>query len=344
MNHTIHNATSGERILRLAGWGERLTCFTAALGTWLADRNPRWWQPLLEDGLPCLAIRRTENHWLFAHSVRPWMPALGLQFQASNSWETAKNALLEEIDAQGCVIVAADVWGLPWHAGYQNRHAPHWIVLRADEQGYFIEDPLEMMTLEGVQKGQCVDVELSDCPTILRALTPTIPIFELRERSIAGSKPLATNMQYRWLQCIPAKPEEYSTDMIKGADACHALANHFDANGQKSDAYAQADDLWQALRQRELALAAADHDPELVDRAAREHLATCVDHWRRIPPLLMHASLRAQSGDAQPAKLLSAELRRLANLEGYELNLSNRKLSNRKQAQAPQNKRVGDSV
>lgn len=311
----MQNFTSSERGLQLEGWGGHLTCFTAALGTWLAGRESRWWRPLLEGG-PSLAIRHEGDHWLFAHSLRPWMPALGLRFQASDSWDEAQEALQAEMEAQGSVIVAADVWGLPWHGGYQQRHAPHWIVLRSDERGHFIEDPLEMMTLEGLQSGQCVDIELAACGATLRALCPVDPVFELRELSIAGSHPLATQMRYRWLQCVTAKAEDYPAGMLEGADACNALAEHFDAHGTAPEAYAQADDLWQALRQRELAIAAAESDAELMSTAAREHWETATEGWRRIPPLLMHASLRAQSGDAEPARLLSAELRRLAAFEG----------------------------
>jgi hypothetical protein len=311
----MRNSALPERVLRLAGWGGRLTCFTAALGTSLAGRDPRWWRPLLEGG-PGLAIRHVGDHWLFAHSARPWMPALGLRFQARDDWEEAKAALLAEIDGQGSVIVAADIWGLPWHGGYQRRHAPHWIVLRADEHGHFIEDPLEMMTLEGMQGGQCVDVDLDACEPILRALCPVDPIFELRERSIAGSKPLALQMRYRWLQHVAPEAEEYPAGMIQGAAACDALADHFDAHGSRPEAYAQADDLWQAVRQRELAVAAAEFDPTLMSPGERSHWEAAIERWRRIPPLLMHASLRAQSKDPQPAKLLSAELRRLAEFEG----------------------------
>lgn len=311
--------------LRLQGWGERLTCFTAALGTWLTDRCYPWWEPLLAGG-PTLIVSRRGDCWLFEHAPHPWMPSLGLEFTGSDRWDRVSVALREEIEHAGSVIIAADVYRLPWHRGHQRWHAPHWLVVRGEAELAYVEDPLDMTTPEGVQSSQLVCFPWDELREIARALDPVSKIFELREQSIAGPMDIALASSYRWLRSAariggklrePCVTPMAPYGSLRGPDACRALADFYDAAGDDDRAYTQADDLWQAVRQRELAAAAAALEPMPLGIAAKVHWEAAVTEWRRVPPLLLHARLRAKSGASDPAKHLSAALRRAAEYEGH---------------------------
>jgi hypothetical protein len=102
---------------------------------------------------------------------------------------------------------------------------------------------------------------------------------------------------------------------VQGAAACRTLADHYDSAGHIPQSYAQAEDLWQAVRQRELAAAAAEDESMPIGVEGRLHWRAAVAEWRRIPALLLHARLRAQAGTADPARHLSAALRRVADYE-----------------------------
>jgi hypothetical protein len=78
----------------------------------------------------------------------------------------------------------------------------------------------------------------------------------------------------------------------------------------------QADDLWQALRQRELLVAAGEVDPDLVPQAVREHWRAGVVLWRRIPPVLMDARLRVEDGMPINCGRIAEVLEAVAEFEG----------------------------
>jgi len=303
-------------------WGERLTCFTAALGVWLACRQRHWWRPLVAGG-PFLGLQQMGRYWLFEHSPSPWLPGLGLRMTGADEWSEARSGLMAEMQSEGAVIVAGDVWYLPWHRGFCRWHAPHWFVLQEDANGVFVDEPMDMMTPEGPQHPECVRVESAMLCKCARSLQPVNEVFHLRELSIAGTKELVSEAHYRWLEKTPQHAQIQKASVpshrLRGAAACLALADFFETRGEDESAYEQADDLWQALRQRELTVGALEHDAEIGGDEVRLHWRESIEEWRKIPVLLLHAKLRAGRGTSRPVAMLGAALRRVAEFEDRQL-------------------------
>ena len=103
------------------------------------------------------------------------------------------------------------------------------------------------------------------------------------------------------------RPGRVEPTRLVGPDAINGLAIRFRMAPPDDPIHRQADDLWQALRQRELVVAAAEADPELVPPAVRDHWRRAVAGWRRIVPPLMQARSRAGSGPpVDPRQLADA--------------------------------------
>ncbi|MFI9502947.1 hypothetical protein [Nocardia sp. NPDC052566] len=300
----------------LATHGDKLSCFTAALaGTLAARGESRWWRPLLADG-PLLAVRPVDDDLLlFEHHAAPLLPALGLRINGNDEWDVAYAAIEEQVAGHGSAVVLADIFHLPWQRGYQRWHAPHWLALVATVDGWTVEDPLTMTTELGLQTGRRIPVPGK---AELRAWSASLPAGEtvalLREQAMAGTAEIHAGRTYRWLEAGPIAPLAPRSDRLAGADALTALASRYQFATTAAD-FAQIDDIWQALRQRELLLWAADLDPGLLGAAERAHWEHAVARWRTLPPLLMHAGTRARSGGTVRTALIAETLRELA---GYE--------------------------
>ncbi|WP_167769065.1 BtrH N-terminal domain-containing protein [Nocardia sp. CS682] len=309
----------------LAPHGDKLTCFTAALASALVARGEtRWWRPLLAGG-PTLAVSPAEDDLLlFEHDATPPLPALGLRVNGTDDWATAYHALEEQVAERGSVVLLADIFHLPWQHGYQRWHAPHWLAIVETLDGWVVEDPLTMTTELGKQAGQRVPVlsaaELRDWSVGLGA-DDTVAL--LRERAMAGSNAIHAGRTYRWLESHPVAPLSPREDRLVGGDALVALASRYQFAATPDD-FTQLDDLWQALRQRELLLWAADLDPELLDADGRDHWERAVTQWRKLPPLLMHARMRAAAGRTAHTAHIAETLLSLAEFEGKHLAFAHR--------------------
>ena len=285
----------------LAGWSGFVTCYTAALGTWIAADAERWWRPLLASG-PVLRVRPSGELFAFDHHAAAPCPALGLSLRTACDWAAAWAGLCAEAGARGRVVVACDTFSLPWQPGYARSHAPHWIVLRAAGDAWLVDDPLELASETGRQRPVRVSVAASDLEHVLRALPAGDRVHALRESSVLGLDDPRLGEPYRWLAAdrapVPAQP--LAAAPAVSAASLALLARHFRDHGSDPAAYRQADDMWQALRQRELAAAAArreDGAPGMPQAAAWEQVLLA---WRKLPPLLMLAGLSA--GTARSAK------------------------------------------
>ncbi|GAA5090732.1 BtrH N-terminal domain-containing protein [Nocardia iowensis] len=304
----------------LATHGDKLTCFTAALASALVARGVnRWWRPLLAGG-PTLAVSPAEDDLLlFEHDGTPPLPALGLRVNGADDWATAYHALEEQVAEHGSVVLLADIFHLPWQRGHQRWHAPHWLAIVETIDGWLVEDPLTMTTELGPQTGQRVPVlsaaELRGWSTGLGA-GDTVAL--LREQAMAGSRDIHIGRTYRWLEAQPSEPSPPREGRLVGADALVALASRYQFASTPDD-FTQLDDLWQALRQRELLLWAAEFDPEVLDAAGRDHWERAVAQWRKLPPLLMHARMRAAAGGTVQTGLIAETLLSLAEYEGKHL-------------------------
>ncbi|MEU0874523.1 hypothetical protein [Nocardia brasiliensis] len=310
----------------LSTHGDKLTCFTAALASALLARGEtRWWRPLLAGG-PTLAVTPAEQDLLlFEHDATAPLPALGFAVYGDDDWATAYHALEEQVAAHGSVVLLADIFHLPWQHGYQKWHAPHWLAIVATVDGWVVEDPLTMTTELGLQAGQRVPVlsaaELREWSV---SLGPGDTVALLREQAMAGTSQIQAGRTYRWLQTGPAALLAPRADRLVGADALVALASRYQFASTPDD-FTQLDDLWQALRQRELLLWAAEFDDEVLDEAGRAHWERAVALWRKLPPLLMHARMRAAAGGTVQTARIAENLLALSEYEGKHLAFAHRR-------------------
>lgn len=303
--------------VELSSWATTFSCYTAALAVWLAQRQDRWWRPLLTGG-PVLAVTPAADGLLrFEHHPRPPLEALGLAVRQAGDWATARDGQQAELAERGALIVCGDVYNLPWQRGYQHWHSPHWFTIVPDGGRQQIVDPLAMITSEGPQHPCLVPV---DPAMIARwALAPPgyAPVHRLRELSMAGYEPPGLGGRYRWLESDWApRSGQHAPGRLAGSAAVSQLAARFRAAGPDDPLHAQADDLWQALRQRELLLAAAQADPGLVPPTVAEHWRRAVTGWRRIPPALLRARLRGRAGLPADRDRVADTLAAVAPFEG----------------------------
>ncbi|MFI5777658.1 hypothetical protein [Nocardia sp. NPDC051570] len=301
--------------------GDKLTCFTAALaGALTAREDARWWRPLLSEG-PYLAVSPAEGELLrFEHHPAPPLPTLGLRVAGSDDWDTAYGALAEQISRHGAVVLLADYFNLPWQRAHGRLHGTHWLAIVDHGGGWVIEDPLDFATDLGHQPGSRIQVpdpvELRSWAT---ALGEHHSASTLREQAMAGADDIARERTYRWLE---ADPDPLITPApvgrLVGKDALAALAARYRFARTPAD-FAQNDDLWQALRQRETLLWAARHDPEALDEAGRAHWERAVARWQALTPLLLHARMRAEHGGTVNTGLIAETLTELADFEDEHL-------------------------
>lgn len=307
----------------LADWGERFSCYTAALATWIAQGESQWWRPLLAGGPELAVTRQDSGTWRFDHSPRPWGPTLGLGVRSAAAWPEARDGLAADLET-GPVILAADVFTLPWQLESGTRHAPHWVTMYRDGDNVVVDDPLIMLTEAGPQQPYLGTFALDDLAAIGTALPAGDEVLWLRERSVIGTSDPAEGATYRWLAPAPAADRAAADrpyddpGRLTGPDALHALADDLDALGAETSAVLRhVDDLWQALRVRELAAAAAEQDPEFfaADAAEAERRLEALAVWRDMPVLLHHSRIKAATGNPRAAAGVVEALRELADLE-----------------------------
>ena len=327
---------------RLVRWAHAFNCYTAALATWSAVRTEAWWRPLL-DGGPVLTVREAGAGLLrFDHHARPPLETLGLALRHADNWREAREAQHAELAAHGALVVCGDTYHQPWQRGHRRWHAPHWFTVVRDGRGDAVEDALSLVTDAGRQRPRRIAVRPGEFAAWARALPGTDPVHRLRELSATGGDArgpglgLGLGARYRWLVRRPGAPgqprdgdngaarptgtapagtEQAGTASLTGADAVLAVAERFRSGPARG--LRQADDLWQALRQRELLLAAAETDPALLDGAALRHWQAATVLWRRVPPRLAYLRLREEAGLTTDTSSLVGVLTELAPFEGH---------------------------
>lgn len=302
----------------LASWGKTLTCYTSALGTWLSFASTHWWRPLATGG-PFLAVECAGELLAFEHHPRPLCPVLGLALRTAPAWEQAEADLLLELRDAGRVLVAGDSSALPWHPAYGKAHAPHWFVLTQDAKGaLFAEDPLSLVGEWGPQEPTRIRVEERELPRLCVALPKGSRIHALRERAVLGTDDPELGAAYRWLTRTQAAPEGGpEASCCASPVALRMLASRLAERVGEPDAYAQADDIWQALRQRELTFAALTQERLLGSGVPDpRQWQDSLDLWRTLPPLLMHARMLARAGrTGRSATAIPDTLQRIAHAE-----------------------------
>jgi hypothetical protein len=300
-----------------ADWGAALTCYTSALGVYLAADDDRWWR-VLADGGPYLAVSPAPDGLLrFEHHRSPPARMIGLRARGADDWAAAWAGIRHELDTFSRVIVAADAWNVPWLTACGRRHAPHWFVLtRDDADGYLVDDPLDHVDDHGRQHPVRVHLDEHEVRRCCGALIDPPPHLVLREQAALGTSAAAFGAAYRWLVHGDCAPGHAAAQTRHGA---LELAELFDRAAADPASYVQADDIWQGLRQRELLIRVLEIEDKLGELGGlppREPWERSAVLWRRLPPLLMHAQLlasRGTSGDS--AKALVETFRAIAEAE-----------------------------
>jgi hypothetical protein len=279
----------------LSRWAGTFSCYTAPLAVWLAARREDWWRPLLT-GAPTLAVRPAGDGLMrFEHHPRPPLAMLGLRIRQAEDWFTAGAGHRAELAASGAVVVCGDTYRLPWQRGYRRWHAPHWFTVVAEGAGWVVDDPLDLQTMAGPQSPYRAPVTADQLTRWGIGPARYSRAQHLRELSVAGAEPLGIGVRYRWLVAgDPAPVRDAGPAALTGPAAVRALADLCRQDGPDTLAIQQADDVWQALRHRELFLAATAADPDLAPPDVREHWQAAVALWRRIPPALLHTRLRLE--------------------------------------------------
>ncbi|WP_213451335.1 hypothetical protein [Rhizomonospora bruguierae] len=301
----------------LSGWSRTFSCYTAALAAWLAVRQERWWRPLLV-GTPTLAIRPVPGGLVrFEHHPRPPLETLGLTVRYTDDWSAARAGYRNELAARGAVVICGDTYRLPWQRGYQRWHSPHWFTLLRHEDGWTVDDPIWMHTEAGPQAPHRAPVAVDELARWGIGPAEYQPAQRLRELSIVGSEPPGIGRRYRWLVAGEAAPvPDPEPCALTGRAAVRALADMCRHSGPEVLVAQQADDLWQALRQRELLLAAGEVDPDLVPPAIRKHWQAAIPLWRRIPPVLMDARLCMEDRMPVNRRRVADVIEAVADFEG----------------------------
>ena len=303
----------------LSRWAGSLGCHSAALAVWLAAWHERWWRPLL-GGTPHLAITpQPDGLARFEHHARPPLETLGLAPRFADDWNTARSGYRRELNDGRALVVCGDAYNLPWQRGHQRWHAPYWFTVLLDGRRWVVEDPLAVRPGGGPGMPLRVPVEPGQLMRWSLAPQSYTAIQHLRETSVFGAPPPGLGRRYRWLArgaVPPARRAEPAR--LVGVEAVEGLAIRYAAAPPGDPIHRQADDVCQAMRQRELVLAAAEVDPGLTSAETRDHWRRSVAGWRRVLPYLMQARSRAGSGPPVDPRHLAGAVAAVAGFETGE--------------------------
>lgn len=307
--------------------GEVLSCYTAAMATWLDLRGADWPTAL---GAGCgLDLREDPADGLlgFRHFPRSPRtgpdPALPLLRVGADSPEDMVDGIAAELAESGCVIVVGDTFELPWLHTRGHRHEPRWFVVdRRVGDRWHVRDAFTATDEHGVQlpwDGWLGHDEFLRAATGVAVLRD---VFRLRERYAFGDDDhTGLDRRHQWFVVVddplpdePGPAPRWST----GAAALRRLAEHAAAQGDRPEFYHRySDDLWTAARHRALFQLRVLRDwPESTkDHPLLGELAELVADWDRLPMLLRYARISLERGRPFSPAAVVAALRGLADTE-----------------------------
>jgi hypothetical protein len=268
--------------------GSLLSCYTAAIAHFLtgigADAEMALGTQLY------LAVRPTsDDRVAFIHQHTPLRGdrlthRAELVRHSTDDAVVAVRRMLAELDTVGRVIAVGDAAALPWHPGAGRRHVPHWFVIDGHTPGgtaVHVTDLLECEGDDGVQRTHAGWVRVERLPPLVRVVRCDRTA-SARDRHAFGevhAPDTRCTGPYQWFECRrppvprPVGPREILTLLAStwahqvgfrrradlathgwwtGSDALRWLAEWLAPRLDRSSAYAVADDLWVAARNRQL--------------------------------------------------------------------------------------------
>jgi hypothetical protein len=307
-------ALSPERWQALLSRSEEFTCYSAAVGVWLAVETELW-AAAVNPGLWLTVTDEPDGLLGFGYFPPALRARLGLIRAGADDPQAALAGVLDELARSGRVIVAADGYHLPWHVACGREHVPHWFTLTGAPDQLEVADPFACRNELGVQTPEHHSLDAEALTALLPAIPGTNAVHRLREELAFGDRSAAgLELGHQWF-AASAVSSTSAPAGTEGPAAIRRLAEHFEARGQDPAAYAQADDIWSIARHRAFLVRYAEslEEPEAAGWVA-EHGAALARRWAHIAPLLMQAVLSLRIGrTASPS--VSTTLSELAERE-----------------------------
>jgi hypothetical protein len=299
---------------------DELTCYSAALATWLAGgEDEHDWARLVNTGLYLKLTEPGAGLLGFAYFPAELRARIGLVRSGAQDAGAAADGVLNELERRGRVIVAGDAFHLPWCVAHGRVHTPHWYVIVGSPEALEVADPFACRTELGTQEATRQPISRESLATLLLALPGDNLVHRLREELAFGDK-CTDALEYPFQWFVRGEVIEWTDpDGLVGSAAIGRLAQHFRDHGQDPDAYRQADDIWSIARHRTFmcgyyeAQAALDGSSQLAGWL-EEHGRPVARRWSHLGPLLMQATLALGAGRTASDSVPQA-LGKLAELE-----------------------------
>lgn len=291
---------TAERWEHVLSFSDTFTCYSAAIAVWTAAADEAW-PAIVNPGLHLTVTDTSNGIFGFAHLPPTLRADLGLMRTGTADPQEAVEGVLAEITRTGRTIVAGDGFRLPWQAGYERRHAPHWYVLQEAPEGLEVLDPFTALNDLGQQAVTRRPVPQDDLPQLLLALPQEDPVFRLREVFAFGDDTTPSQWhQHQWF-VHGAVDDIRKPAGAEGPEAVRRLAAHFRERGQDIDAYRQADDIWSIARHRSFLCRVVEEtmlvrEDDVIADWLEVHATPLAKRWGHVSPLLMQATLTLESG------------------------------------------------
>jgi hypothetical protein len=310
---------SGGRWEELLAHKDELTCYSAALATWLAGgADGDEWARFVNTGLYLKLTEAGAGLLGFAYFPAELRARVGLVRTGAQDAGGAIDGVLSELERSGRVIVAGDAFNLHWCVGHERVHTPHWYVISGIPDALEVADPFACRTELGTQEATRGPVSRESLDSMLRALPPDNAVHRLREELAFGDE-CTDALRYTFQWFVKGEVGEWiDPDGLVGGAAIGRLAQHFRDHGQDPDAYLQADDIWSIARHRAFMCRyyeeRAGSDGTALPGWLEEHGRPLARRWSHLGPLLMQATLALAAGRPASGSVPQA-LEKLAELE-----------------------------
>jgi hypothetical protein len=279
-----------------------LSCYTANLVPYLEPDRPAVRAELADAVRLSVRTDPPEGSMAFTHHdpVDVDAEGRGLAYRGSDSWDAARQALLEESRRRGRVLAVGNTRYLPWSPSYGGAETPHWLLVARDTDGrWTVRDTFHALTPHGAHEpwqGRLTDTELCTLLTPPTALTAEAAN---RDRYALGREVPTTAGGFRWLEPAAVRDGPADAEPGRWIRGTAAVLRHV-ADRVCRDAAAlacHADDLWTACRHQRYRLTAGRSAGTAQAAAVRRAAAA----WAELPRAVRFAVASAERGRPRPA-------------------------------------------